>query len=125
VKYNNDGLFMLRIAKTRKQVTDGLSKTFAAGEITKSHLHEVTGIWSWADRHLGALKSTYYPLNTPIDTGTFAPFGPTENAAFMSDHPGGVNFLYADGHVVFHSDNVDTILYQNTSTISGGDQSLP
>jgi prepilin-type N-terminal cleavage/methylation domain-containing protein/prepilin-type processing-associated H-X9-DG protein len=125
VKYNNNGMFILRIAKKRKQVTDGLSKTFAAGEITHSHKFEVTGVWSWADRHLGALKSTYYPPNTPIDVGSFAPFGPTENAAFMSEHSGGCNFLYGDGHVIFVSENVDSELYQATSTIADADQSLP
>ncbi len=43
--------------------------------------------------------------------------GVTSN--FRSDHPGGANFLYADGSVHFLNEDVDMLLYQRMSTIKG------
>ena len=41
------------------------------------------------------------------------------NGAFASRHPGGSQFLYADGHVEFISEDIDLDTYQNLSTIDG------
>jgi prepilin-type N-terminal cleavage/methylation domain-containing protein/prepilin-type processing-associated H-X9-DG protein len=40
---------------------------------------------------------------------------------FRSDHPGGANFLYADGSVHFLEEGIDMLLYQNMSTMMGGE----
>jgi prepilin-type processing-associated H-X9-DG protein len=40
---------------------------------------------------------------------------------FRSDHPGGGNFLFADGSLHFLSDAIDLVSYQAISTIDGGD----
>jgi prepilin-type processing-associated H-X9-DG protein len=40
---------------------------------------------------------------------------------FRSDHPGGCNFLYADGSVHFLEEGIDMLLYQNMSTMMGGE----
>ncbi len=42
-------------------------------------------------------------------------------ANFRSDHPAGGNFLFADGAVIFLQDNIDMLLYQQLSTIAGGE----
>lgn len=38
---------------------------------------------------------------------------------YRSDHPGGCNFLMADGSVTFLNDSIDLLVYQAKSTISG------
>ncbi len=40
---------------------------------------------------------------------------------FRSDHPGGANFLFADGNVKFIQDSVDLPAYRSMSTIQGGE----
>ena len=41
--------------------------------------------------------------------------------AARSYHPGGVNVVFADGHVDFYSDDVDLYLWQALSTVAGGE----
>jgi len=41
--------------------------------------------------------------------------------AARSYHPGGVNTVYGDGHVVFHSDSIDLFVWRALSTIATGE----
>ena len=64
------------------------------------------------------LRSTKYPMNSlqfPIadDDSNDLPFG--------SDHPGGAQFVFADGHVDFIGDAIDTYVYQALSTYDGAE----
>lgn len=43
---------------------------------------------------------------------------------FGSDHPGGAQFVFADGHVVFLSDSIDLDAYQWLSTIADADLAI-
>ncbi len=38
---------------------------------------------------------------------------------FRSDHPGGCNFLFADGSATFLPENIDMLVYQGKATIAG------
>jgi prepilin-type processing-associated H-X9-DG protein len=38
------------------------------------------------------------------------------NGAFASRHPGGANFVFADGHVGFVSEDIDLATYRAFST---------
>jgi prepilin-type processing-associated H-X9-DG protein len=40
---------------------------------------------------------------------------------FRSDHPGGCNFLFADGSVHFLAEDIDMLTYQNLSTMMAND----
>jgi prepilin-type N-terminal cleavage/methylation domain-containing protein/prepilin-type processing-associated H-X9-DG protein len=40
---------------------------------------------------------------------------------FRSDHPGGCNFLFADGSVHYLQEDISMLAYQQLSTIAGGD----
>ena len=42
-------------------------------------------------------------------------------SGFRSDHAGGANFLMADGAVRYMTDSIDMLLYQQLSTINGGE----
>jgi prepilin-type N-terminal cleavage/methylation domain-containing protein/prepilin-type processing-associated H-X9-DG protein len=59
-------------------------------------------------------------------TGTGYGANPAQGAAhltsnFRSDHAGGCNFLMADGAVRYLSESIDMLLYQQLSTINGGE----
>ena len=61
-----------------------------------------------------------YPFagaSTPIDPTAAGNF--TSN--FRTDHPGGGNFVYADGHVGTVTDGVDLAIYQAMSTKAGSE----
>ncbi len=70
------------------------------------------------------MEQWYLPVQASVG-------GRSEWAAFRNDlvwawgpsslHPGGVNHLFADGHVRFIQDNVDVNAYYATSTRSGGE----
>ena len=48
-------------------------------------------------------------------------YGRVQNYAsnFRSDHPGGCNFLMADGSATFLPESIDMVVYQAKSTIAG------
>ena len=46
--------------------------------------------------------------------------GPHSTANFRSDHPGGVQFLFADGAVHFLAETIDMPLYRRLSTVAEG-----
>jgi prepilin-type processing-associated H-X9-DG protein len=66
-----------------------------------------------------ACKALLYSPNTQIDRVNdgakfnYLPMG--------SYHPGGVNFLLADGSVAFLPGSLDLTTYQNMATCSGGE----
>lgn len=124
VKCDNDGLFEEGFAHLRKQITDGTSKTFAVGEATRSHVNGTVNLWSYATINRSGMRSTANPLNLIYDGEALEtpndPNPPNSNGAFRSDHPGGANFVYVDGHVSFVTDNIQLNAYRAASTIAGG-----
>lgn len=54
----------------------------------------------------------YGPLGTTTTGGSYA-------SNFRSDHPGGCNFLMADGSATFLPESIDMAVYQAKSTIAG------
>lgn len=101
-------------------MTDGLSKTFLAGEVIAANTPDGTNIWSYASRQESCFRATENPLNMPPGSGTIlSMYGHNSNAAFGSDHAGGGNFLFGDGRVDFVDDGVDLTLYRAYSTYAG------
>jgi prepilin-type N-terminal cleavage/methylation domain-containing protein/prepilin-type processing-associated H-X9-DG protein len=121
-KYANTGMFNYYFSRQRKEISDGSSKTMLAGEIVAAHTQDSQNPWSAAARFF-TLRSTANPLNSPPRTppspASFVTGNIIENAAFASDHRGGANFVLADGHVVFVSENIDQSIYQAASTVAG------
>jgi prepilin-type processing-associated H-X9-DG protein len=122
VKCDNSGIFFyIREIKVR-QIEDGTSHTFFAGEVLDSHTIDSSNIWSRATRHLDGMRTADNPINTPAgpeykdfykyhrkseppDRPYFA------MGAFGSKHPRGANFLFADGRVEFVSEDIDLDTY--------------
>ena len=100
------------------EVEDGLSNSFFVGEVTRPDVWESSNIWSYAIANADCLRTTDNPLNTRPGDGDVVM---RRNGAFASSHPEGSLFLYGDGHVQFISNSVDQQLYQDLSTINGGE----
>ncbi len=116
MKINNTGMFEYKRLIYRKEVIDGLSHTFFAGEVYASDTPGDETLWSYGAR-LFSLRITVNPVNTPPGLGNvWVPYGVPNNGAFGSRHRGGANFVFGDGHVTFIDENIDLSSYQALST---------
>lgn len=118
MKLHNSGMFLYKNVVKAKHVKDGLSKTFACGETKESHTTECHNVWTHFRRYTDSTRVTSLAINTlcgfpPLDMN-----GEDVNGAFGSEHVGGGNFVYVDGHVDFIPDEIDLELYQNISMIN-------
>ena len=122
VKVDNSGIFFYLKEIKIAEILDGTSNTYFGGEVVESHGLDSTNIWSRAERHLDCIRAADNPVNTAPGEGEIHRLraGPTEeyraNAGFASRHPGGANFVFADGRVDFVSEDIDLITYQAQST---------
>ena len=117
-KYENNGAFLYKTPKSLAEVNDGLSNSFFVGEVTRPDVWESSNVWSYTVVNADCLRTTDNPLNTRPGAGDVRE---RRNGAFASSHPGGSLFLYGDGHVEFIADSVEQQLYQDLSTIDGGE----
>jgi type II secretory pathway pseudopilin PulG len=117
-----NGVFGLDFFRRIADISDGLSNTLAIGEMTTIKWYGYTDapgiVRPWiAGRSAGAiyaLKVVVYGINTTSG-------GPFNHAPFSSFHPGGANFLVADGGVKFVSDNILLTTYQAIATVAGSE----
>lgn len=122
VKMANSGIFFYHFEIALRQIEDGTSNTFFGGEVVESHGLDSTNIWSRAERHLDSMRTADNPINWPLgeEPAEYKRVGKGQaynaNGAFSSRHPGGANFVHADGHVDFISDDIDLETYQALAT---------
>ena len=116
-KYKNDGAFIYRTQIGLSSIRDGLSNTFFAGEVVRPDTHESSNVWSYAIANGDCLRTTTNPLNTLPGDGIVVEL---RNGAFGSNHPGGANFVYGDGHVSFLDESIDIQTYRLLSIIADG-----
>jgi prepilin-type N-terminal cleavage/methylation domain-containing protein/prepilin-type processing-associated H-X9-DG protein len=126
-----EGLFFRNSHIRFAEITDGTSNTFAIGE-RASNLAYAT--WTGAVNN-GIVKNLSripgsedqeWPVFVLAHTGTVIegqlPNNHTGHADdFTSRHPGGVNFLIADGSVRFINNNIDEVTWVALGTRAGGE----
>ena len=132
------GLFFRNSRVGFRDITDGSSQTFAVGE--RSHdLSYVT----WTGRAIGGWlfptpsfeggrnkfspepEESFTMILGPIEASDSFPRLPNSPSAHVEDfrswHPGGVNFLFADGSVRFIKESINERIYQALATRAGGE----
>ena len=113
-------------------VRDGTSNTLMVGEVLPYRAAD-SNFWHFN----GSSAGTTVPLNWNSNTipgndpscqnrwqSASAPLGCRFGAAakgFVSEHPGGANFLFADGSVKFLKENVNIVVYCALGSRAGGE----
>ena len=132
VKHNNNGFSDYGPVHRLKSFLDGSSSTIAVGETAYDNdgtwygrqvqakcggANSSFNVWSMTLRFGTNFRVTKNPLNTPPGQGAYLGGGTCgQNAAFGSNHPGGANFLFADGSVHFLKNSIDPATYWALST---------
>jgi len=96
-----------------RDVRDGLSKTIMIGE-RDSRLGG--SLWIGRGDGLEAMMSRVVGVGEHVFNS-----GDPHFEDFYSSHPGGVSFVFADGHVAFLSNGMSEVLFQSLATRAGGE----
>jgi prepilin-type N-terminal cleavage/methylation domain-containing protein/prepilin-type processing-associated H-X9-DG protein len=129
---NGNGLFYRNHSVTIAQITDGTSMTFAAGEKSQNLSRATwTGAVSNAAVPLVALQAgagfdpegggALVIAHTGESHGPNSPSGLAHGDQYWSLHPGGANFVFADGSVRFVKEQVGFTIFQSLATKAGGE----
>jgi prepilin-type N-terminal cleavage/methylation domain-containing protein/prepilin-type processing-associated H-X9-DG protein len=106
-----------------QSVTDGLSNTILYGEVLPSQdsNNELYG-------NTGVASGTVMPINfytgapyAGFGSCTWSTRGSYAARGFKSNHPGGANFCFADGHVVFLKASISPYTYNALGSRLGGE----
>ena len=107
-------------------VTDGTSNTIAAGESLPAQRAD-NNVWQFSANANGTTVPINYP--TPLNCDTAGGFGTSNwasrcsyaNTGFKCKHPGGANFLFADGSVHFLKQTISMNTYCALGSRNGGE----
>jgi prepilin-type N-terminal cleavage/methylation domain-containing protein len=103
-----------------RQVADGLSNTWMAGETLPAHC-SFNGAYSTNFPIIG----TSIPLNTMIENNPAVDDKWYSACGYKSEHPGGANLAKADASVSFVQDSIDYFLYNAMGSRAGGEGPEP
>ena len=140
----DNGVFYTNSSTTIDEISDGLANTILAGESKYIGTPRTFGAdgawWSWAAAVRGStrlpslfnISATVDPINDPQNAeyteqeildhqGVFqgANHG-GQQRVYGSWHPGGANFLFADGHVRFLNEQMQVDVYRRLGTRADG-----
>jgi len=125
-KFNNDGMFYYVKQQSVGEIADGTSNTIGVGETTDGHNPDHFNAWAECRRYVSSFRVTANPLNFPPTQSIVPRHNAVRgNGGFASNHTGGANFVYVDGHVGFMNDSVDINVYRGLSTRDGGEVVAP
>lgn len=111
-----DGLFFHNSDIRFRDITDGTSNTFAVGE---RRTHEPL---DWYTTWVGRVAEGEEAFQRILGSLDHTPNDPVAHFDdFSSQHEGGAQFLLADGHVRFVTENIDHAVYQAVGTIRRGE----
>ena len=111
--FNGDGVFFGNSRTKFRDIRDGLSNTLMVGE-RDSRLGG--SVWH------GFIADASEPAARVVGVADHAPNHPGGHFEdFRSLHPGGVNFLRADGSVRMYSETIDEEVYRAMATVAGGE----
>jgi prepilin-type processing-associated H-X9-DG protein len=119
--YATSGIFSrINFAASIPQITDGTAYTIAMGEALPDCNYELIryGYWNSQICYVGTAPPINWnsctPTSPPWPTAQtcFTFFNWNTSAGFKSRHPGGAEFVFADGSVHFISENIDYRNYQ-------------
>jgi prepilin-type N-terminal cleavage/methylation domain-containing protein/prepilin-type processing-associated H-X9-DG protein len=107
-------------------ITDGTSNTISAGENLPAQRAD-NNVWQFGANAGGTTVPINYP--TPLNCDTAGGFGTSNwasrcsyaNTGFKSHHPGGANFVFADGSVHFLKQSIAMTTYCALGSRSGGE----
>ena len=126
-----DGVFFRNSHVRYKDITDGASQTIVAGERAyrlgdATWVGAVTGARMFPDTDEGEVAVPHIKPSSAMVLGHAGlgnvPNSPTsEINQFYSLHGTGVNFVFADGHVVFLPGSIDYSVYRAMSTRASGE----
>ena len=132
---NATGVIFLYSATRIAEITDGTNNTFLFGEGTYGRLtgSDQTGCrWWMAGNYGDTMLNAMYPPNTKVPSSTIDvnankasnTYGIYRMAA-SSNHPGGVNYAFADGSVRFIKDSIDSWPLDGTTSAPTSIQLTP
>ncbi len=122
-KYHNGAIVARPMIVEFKDVTDGLTKTFAFGEQDYFGGQATVGP-KWAGGYISdSFAATWGPFNPddPPDPVTQPGLMGLYSTSFRSDHPGGAQFVLVDGSVHFVQNGIDEAVYDALASRAGGE----
>jgi prepilin-type N-terminal cleavage/methylation domain-containing protein/prepilin-type processing-associated H-X9-DG protein len=102
-----------------KKVTDGVSKTFLVGEAVVAQDYHSAAFFADGDWGTCGIPLNFFLAGVPERELKFDRWH--EVRGFKSLHPGGAQFVMADGSVHFVVDSVATLIYRGLSTRNGNE----
>lgn len=119
-------------AASIRLIPDGSSKTIAMGEVRPGCSTHLDGFawwdnWQWFFATASPINYPTCPGEPPGETGTGCNgWGNwSTDMGFKSEHPGGAQFVFADGSVHFLADEIDYANYQRLGCRRDGQILLP
>lgn len=130
--FYDDGLLYPESAVQMRDISDGTSSTLAIGERTHGLRSWTRGASYDGSRNnpswfcVASAKNVVWPINPDEQAVCYddCPFGQTctfNDVYFGSQHPGGAQFVFADGSTHFLNDAIDMATYKALATRNGGE----